>query len=335
MIKVRELVKEFVVEERGAGLGGALSGLVKRNKRVVRALDGASFDIGDGDLVGYIGPNGAGKSTTIKILAGIMRPTSGAVDANGRVPWKNRVEHVRRIGVVFGQKTQLWWDLPVRESFSLVGRMYGMKPADAAASFRELDDALGLGAFLDVPVRQLSLGQRMRCELAAALLPRPDTLFLDEPTIGLDAPSKLAVREFVARINRERGVTTILTTHDMDDIEALARTVILIRSGRTLFQGTMPKLKELAREERVLTVDLASPAAPADSEPPLKGMRTVSAEGSRISWAFDPREVNPGAAIAAATARRDIVDLSIEAEPVERLIARIYGEAAPAAGAAR
>ena len=326
MIKVRDLVKEFTVSKRGSGLSGALLGLGRRRRETVRALDGVSFDVPGGDLVGFIGPNGAGKSTTIKILAGIMRPTSGEVEANGRVPWKDRIAHVRRIGVVFGQRTQLWWDLPVRESFGLIGAMYRMPTVEARASFRELDEALGLSPLLDVPVRQLSLGQRMRCELAAALLPRPDTLFLDEPTIGLDAPSKLAVRDFVARINRERGVTTILTTHDMADVEALARRVVLIRSGQTLFDGPLSSLREVAREKRSLVVDLATTASAHDGAPPLEGMRLESVEGNQVRWDFDPRAVRTADAIAAATARLDIVDLIVESEPVERLIARVYGE---------
>ena len=284
-----------------------------------------SFDVPDGELLGYIGPNGAGKSTTIRILAGIMRPSSGSVDANGRVPWLDRKAHVRRISVVFGQRTQLWWDLPVRESFGLVASIYGLSGPDARASLAELDAALDIGPFLDTPVRQLSLGQRMRCELVAALLPRPDTLFLDEPTIGLDAPSKLAVRDFVSRINRERGVTTILTTHDMDDIEALARRVVLIRSGKTLFDGPMRSLRETAKEERTLVVDLAATATERDARPPLPGMRLESAEGSRVRWSYDPRVIRTADAIGAATARLDLTDLVVEAEPIERLIARVYG----------
>jgi ABC-2 type transport system ATP-binding protein len=326
MIRVRDLVKEFTVSKRGSGLSGALLGLGRRQREIVRALDGVSFDVPGGELVGCIGPNGAGKSTTIKILAGIMRPTSGEVEANGRVPWKDRIAHVRKIGVVFGQRTQLWWDLPVHESFALIGAMYRMPSAEVRCSFRELDKALDLGPLLDVPVRQLSLGQRMRCELAAALLPRPDTLFLDEPTIGLDAPSKLAVRGFVAKINRERSVTIILTTHDMDDVEALARRVVLIRSGQTLFDGSISSLREVAREERVLEVDLTTAATARDGVPPLEGMRLESIAGNRVRWNFDPRAVRTAEAINAATARLDIIDLVVEAEPVERLIARVYGE---------
>jgi ABC-2 type transport system ATP-binding protein len=334
MIRVRNLVKEFTVSKRDPGLAGALRGLGKRRRETIRALDGASFDVPDGELMGYIGPNGAGKSTTIRILAGIMRPSSGSVEANGRVPWLDRVAHVRKVGVVFGQRTQLWWDLPVRESFDLVAAIYGLEAATARASFKELDAALDLDPLLDTPVRQLSLGQRMRCELAAALLPRPDTLFLDEPTIGLDAPSKLAVRDFVARINRERGVTTILTTHDMDDIEALARRVVLIRSGRTLFDGPMASLKENAREERSLVVDLAAAATERDAAPPLEGMRLDSVRGNRVRWSYDPRRIRSADAIGAATARLDVLDLTVEAEPIERLIARVYGEGGPTGGPA-
>lgn len=324
MIRVRDLRKDFEISKRGKGLSGALKGLLRRETETARALDGVSFDVAPGDLVGYIGPNGAGKSTTIKILSGIMRPSSGEVLVEGRVPWKDRIAHVRRIGVVFGQRTQLWWDLPVAESFDLVRSMYRVGKADYDSRFEELDGRLGLSPLLDRPVRQLSLGQRMRCELAAALLPGPGLLFLDEPTIGLDANAKLAMRDFVKRLNAERGTTVILTTHDMDDIEALARRVILLRGGRILFDGDMESLKAEAREERHLVLDLAEAAPPS---PAVAGMRLVEAEGRRLRFAFDPRELGPAEAIARATKAFAVADLLVEAEPVERLIARVYGSA--------
>jgi ABC-2 type transport system ATP-binding protein len=335
MIEVRDLAKTYEVSVRGSGLSGAIKGLIKRERRTVKALDGVCFSVPSGELVGYIGPNGAGKSTTIKILSGILRPSSGEATVNGRIPWKDRIEHVRRIGAVFGQRTQLWWDLPVRESLALVESLYSLKAADARASFEELDGALDLGPLLDVPVRQLSLGQRMRCELAAALLPRPDTLFLDEPTIGLDAQAKLAVRDFVAKVNRERGVTVILTTHDMDDIEALATRVLLLSEGRTLFDGAMDELKELARERRQIVADyscaverdgLERAAKDVLSSRGATGSLSVSGmERSRVVWSFDPRELKSADAIAAIGSSPFVEDLTVEAEPVERIVARVYG----------
>src|SRR5262245_15757380 len=227
-IVVEDLVKTFRIASRAPGLWGSVRGLLKRDVREVRALDRVSFSISRGELVGYIGPNGAGKSTTVKILSGILVPESGRVSVMERTPWIDRIDYVRRIGVVFGQRTQLWWDLPVIESFDLLRDIYSVPEAHYRATRDELIEMLNLRAFLDTTVRQLSLGQRMRCDLAAALLHSPELLFLDEPTIGLDAVSKLAVREFVGRLNRERGVTVILTTHDMDDIEALCRRVLVI-----------------------------------------------------------------------------------------------------------
>src|SRR5882672_3356191 len=220
-IVVADLTKCFRVAERTPGLWGALRGVVQRKYREIRALDGVSFSIEAGELVGYIGPNGAGKSTTVKIMSGILVPDSGECRVRGRVPWVERAAHVAEIGVVFGQRTQLWWDLPVVESFELLRDVYRVDAGAYARRLEELVALLELAPLFDVPVRQLSLGQRMRCDLAAALLHAPPILFLDEPTIGLDALSKIAVRNFVKRLNAERNVTVILTTHDMDDIEAL------------------------------------------------------------------------------------------------------------------
>src|SRR5579884_1414278 len=256
LIEVENLVKTFRVAERQPGLTGAIGGLIRRRYRSVQALDGISFVLEPGELVGYIGPNGAGKSTTVKILAGILVPDSGRCEVLGRVPWKERIAHVRQIGVVFGQRTQLWWDLPVIESFDLLRDIYQVSPDAYRRTRDELIDLLSLQALLDTPVRQLSLGQRMRCDLAASLLHAPPLLFLDEPTIGLDAVLKLAVRDFVKRLNRERGVTVILTTHDMDDIEALCTRIVLIGQGQILSDGSLEQLRSRVTRERWLIVDL-------------------------------------------------------------------------------
>jgi len=225
------------------GVLGALRALVRPRSRTVDALAGVSFELQRGELLGFIGPNGAGKSTTIKILAGILRPDAGRVEVDGRDPFADRQRHVARIGVVFGQRTQLWWDLPVGDGFALLRDIYRVDPARFARTRDELVALLHLERLLDQPVRQLSLGQRMRAEIAAALLHEPDILFLDEPTIGLDAPSKLAVRDFVRRANRERGTTVLLTTHDMHDVEALAERVIVIGHGRVLADCAVEALR--------------------------------------------------------------------------------------------
>jgi len=243
-IQLTDIRKTFKVYERPEGKWGLLKGAFIRHTRVVRALDGISFSIGEGELVGLIGPNGAGKSTTVKIMSGILTPDGGKCVIGGRVPWKERKRHVADIGVVFGQRSQLWWDVPVSDSLSLLGDIYDI-PKDKFASRRdELVETLDVGGTLKTPARQLSLGQRMRCELVAALLHSPKLLFLDEPTIGLDAVSKLALRGFLKEENKRSGVTVLLTTHDMDDIEALCSRVMVIGHGKLLYDGELAALKE-------------------------------------------------------------------------------------------
>ncbi len=318
-IVAQELVKTFQVAERAPGFWGALRGVVRRRHRTVRALDGVSFSIETGELVGYIGPNGAGKSTTIKVLSGILVPTSGRCEVGGRVPWRQRLQHVARIGVVFGQRTQLWWDLPVIESFDLLRDIYRV-PADRYARSRDqLVALLDLAPLLDVPVRQLSLGQRMRCDLAASLLHEPEVLFLDEPTIGLDAVSKLAVRDFILALNRDRAVTVILSTHDMDDIEALCRRVIVIGDGRVLSDGTLDQLRARVTRERWLTIDLHGPAEVRDPDATV-----VRIEGQRVRLSFDPQVVSPAALIGRITAAHPVRDLYVENPPIETIVARLY-----------
>ncbi|MDD6616070.1 MAG: ATP-binding cassette domain-containing protein, partial [Lachnospiraceae bacterium] len=233
------LQKTFRVAKRGAGFGQALKSLIHREYEEIKALDDISFSIQEGEMVGYIGPNGAGKSSTIKILSGILTPDGGECRIDGRIPWKNRIAHVKEIGVVFGQRTQLWWDVPVIDSFELLKDIYNISEDTYQANMEELTSLLNLSELLKTPARQLSLGQRMRCEIAASLLHSPKLLFLDEPTIGLDAVSKLAVRDFLRKHNETRRTTVILTTHDMQDIQALTDRVILIGRGRVLLDGTL------------------------------------------------------------------------------------------------
>lgn len=243
MIKVSHITKTYRVAKRDAGFINAFHSLFHREYEEIRALDDVSFTIQDGEMVGYIGPNGAGKSSTIKILSGILTPDSGTCVINGRIPWENRIRHVADIGVVFGQRSQLWWDVPVADSFELLKDIYRIDDAVYRKNREELTELLNLSELLRTPTRQLSLGQRMRCEIAASLLHSPRLLFLDEPTIGLGAVSKLAVRDFIRRLNAEHHTTVILTTHDMQDIEALASRILLIGKGRILMDGTLDDIR--------------------------------------------------------------------------------------------
>lgn len=243
MIQVSHLNKTYKVAKRGAGFGQAVKSLFHKNYNYIHALEDVSFTIEDGEMVGYIGPNGAGKSSTIKILSGILTPNSGECIINGIIPWRNRIAHVKEIGVIFGQRSQLWWDVPVVDSYELLKDIYSIPDSVYRNNLEELTTLLNLSELLKTPTRQLSLGQRMRCEIAASLLHSPKILFLDEPTIGLDAVSKLAVRDFILKLNKEHKTTVILTTHDMQDIEALTNRIILIGKGHIMMDGTLEDIK--------------------------------------------------------------------------------------------
>ncbi len=322
MIEVQDLRKEFRVMRHREGALGAVRNLFSREYRLVRAVDGIDFSIVRGELVGYLGPNGAGKSTTIKMLTGILVPTSGEVVVNGRVPWRERRAHVSRIGVVFGQRNALWWDLPVVESFDLLRHIYRI-PADRYRSNRaQFEEILGLGEFLHTPVRSLSLGQMMRANLAAAFLHDPDIVFLDEPTIGLDVVAKERIRCFIRRVNQERGVTVILTTHDLSDVERLCRRVMMIDHGRLIYDGQLQELLARFGGERELVVDLAEPG----DQVIVEGARVVSQEGARVTLAFYPAEASASDLIARLAARYRLADLSVREPQIEATVRRIYEE---------
>ena len=248
MIEMKGISKTYRVRRREAGLGNALKSLVSRDDTLVPALQSMSFTVPDGQILGYIGPNGAGKSTTIKILSGILRPDSGTCTVDGLTPWEDRKKHVARLGGGFGQRSQLWWDVPVMESFLLLRDIYRVGERDFRENLDRLTELLDLGELLRTPARMLSLGQRMRCEIAAALLHGPRVLFLDEPTIGLDAVSKLKVRSFILEQNRLCGTTVLLTTHDMQDIDALCSRVLLIGKGQLLLDGDTARIRSMAGE---------------------------------------------------------------------------------------
>jgi ABC-2 type transport system ATP-binding protein len=319
-ILVEGLAKTYRVAERDPGAWGALKGLFHRRWREIEALKGVSFSLEKGELLGFIGPNGAGKSTTIKILSGILQPTAGRCEVDGLVPWRDRIRHVARIGVVFGQRTQLWWDLPVADGFDLLRDIYRVDEADYRRTRDELVALLRLERLLAQPVRQLSLGQRMRAEIAAAMLHSPSILFLDEPTIGLDAPSKLAVREFVKTLNREKGVTVLLTTHDMHDIEALAERVIVIGNGAILADQSFDALRAGVLAERRLFIDFVDEAPALD----IEGVEVRARQGRSLELAFDPARLPAPALIARITADHAVDDIHVDEPAIEEVIARFY-----------
>lgn len=325
MITVADLRKCFRVRQHHRGLAGAWRNLVTRAGHEVRAVDGISFQIAAGEMVGYIGPNGAGKSTTIKMLTGILVPSGGQVHVAGLVPWRQRRQLARRIGAVFGQRTQLWWDLPLIESLMLLRHIYRVPAGRFTGNLATFRALLDLDSFLDTPVRQLSLGQRMRGDLAAALLHDPDILYLDEPTIGLDVVAKQRIRDFLLQINRERGVTILLTTHDMADIASLCRRMMLIDHGCLLYDGTVAAIRERFGTERTLVVDLAedeTTTGPLRVTPAIE----VRADGPRRWLRFRRAEISAAVLIAAVSARYRIRDLTIEEPEIESIIRRLYEE---------
>ncbi|WP_435833884.1 ABC transporter ATP-binding protein [Streptomyces bacillaris] len=305
------------------------AGLLRRERHEVRAVDGISFQVARGEMVGYIGPNGAGKSTTIKMLTGILTPSGGRLRVAGIDPSRERTRLAHRIGVVFGQRTTLWWDLPLRDSYRLMHRMYRIPDRRYRENLDRCVELLDLGELLEVPVRQLSLGQRMRGDIAAALLHDPEVLYLDEPTIGLDVVSKAKVRQFLKELNAERGTTILLTTHDLTDIEQLCRRVMVIDHGRLMYDGSLAGLHEVGESERMLVVDLERELPPISLAPEGAGpgVRAVKVEGVR-QWLAFPASASAAPLVARIAAEYPLMDLSVREPDIEAVIARMY-EAAP------
>ncbi|MBE0450627.1 MAG: ATP-binding cassette domain-containing protein [Clostridia bacterium] len=319
MIEIENLSKAFQVAKRKKG---AFVSLFSREYETIHALKDISFKMEPGEIVGYIGPNGAGKSTTIKIMSGILVPNTGKCEILGITPWKSRIEHVRNIGVVFGQRTQLWWDVPVIDSFNLLRDIYKLSEVDYRRTLDQLVTYLDLALLLNTPVRQLSLGQRMRCEIAAALIHSPKILFLDEPTIGLDAVSKIAVRNFIKKINAENQVTVVLTTHDMNDIEALAGRIILIGKGEKLYDGDLANLRGNFISHKRVTVDFVENTAPLD----IFGCEVLHASGERAVLLVDLVKTNVPSVIHELTNQKSIIDISVDSQPIEEIIVNLYRE---------
>jgi len=321
MIEVDELVRHYRLHAGRGGLWGRLRSLTSGEDTLVRAVDGVSFTIRDGEFVGYVGPNGAGKSSTLKMLTGILRPSSGSVRVCGLVPHTQRTTLAMRIGVVFGQRTQLWWDLSAAEGFDLLRHIYRV---DEAVHRRRLDDLrerLDLGDFVRSPVRKLSLGQKMRCELAAALLHGPEVLFLDEPTIGLDVVVKAQLYDFLRHLNAETGVTVLLTSHDLDDIEALCRRVMVLDRGRVLHDGDLTSLYRRYGHLRRLTVQLADPAAPIDLP---EGAVIDARDAVSVTIVFDTDRVAAPTLVRALLDAHEVRDLSVQEARIEEVVKRIY-----------
>jgi ABC-2 type transport system ATP-binding protein len=319
------LTKEFRGARRRPGLSGAVHDLFQREYSITRAVDDISFSIEPGEMVGYIGPNGAGKSTSVKILTGILTPTAGEVRANGFIPYKQRMSYAATIGAVFGQRTQLWWDIPVVESFRLLKEIYEVSDSDYQSRLGRFNEILGLNEYMERPVRKLSLGQRMRCDMAAALLHNPPLLFLDEPTIGLDLLAKEAIRKFLKEINQQFGTTMLLTTHDLADIEQLCDRLMLIDHGRILFDGRLHSLKARLGLQTQVRFELRDPEqAGAIEDLQLEGVTCRKPSPLTCSLAFDRDRHATGDIIRRVVAAADVRDIFVEEESIESIIRRAY-----------
>jgi ABC-2 type transport system ATP-binding protein len=324
-VEVEKLTKHFRSFERREGLWGALQNLVVRDYKTVAAVDGISFLIEPGEMVGYIGPNGAGKSTTIKMLTGILLPTSGRVRANGFEPFRERSRYTRTIGAVFGQRTQLWWDIAVVESFRLLKKIYAVSDADYAARMREFDEVLEIGRYLHTPVRKLSLGERMRCDMAAALLHNPPLLFLDEPTIGLDIVAKENIRAFLKRVNRQYSTTVLLTTHDLSDIEELCPRLMIIDHGRLLYDGALADLKRQLWRETTVKFDLKDREnARRFEQLDLTGIRREKLGDLTYLLSFGRDDRPTAEVIRQVVNAAEVLDIAIEEQSIEEVVKRIY-----------
>ena len=330
MIEVRHLSKSFVKYEKEKGLWGMIKGFVNAKKVTTKAVDDLSFSIAKGEVIGYIGANGAGKSTTIKMLTGILTPSSGEVRVDGVIPYKDRITNARNIGVVFGQRTQLWWDLPLIESFTILKDIYQVSDADYSARMALFDEVLHINDFLKSPVRTLSLGQRMRADIAASLLHNPKILYLDEPTIGLDVNAKKNMREAIKKMNASFQTTVILTTHDLDDIEELCQRILIIDAGKLIYDGALSDIKTKYGSDCKVSFVLKEPwkdfvdlAKMMNVEP---ATISVNLHEDKLEIGFDKRNLSVATVTATIMKHFDVSDLSIQETDIEAIVARIYRE---------
>lgn len=322
IIKAENLSKTFRVYERGEGIAGYLKSFVARNYREVDAVKNLDLEIQEGEMVGYIGANGAGKSTTVKMLTGILKPSSGVIEIDGRDPYRERKKNAMNIGVVFGQKSQLWWDLPVRESFKLLKEIYEVSDSNYEKRIEEFDEVLGLSDFWDQPVRKLSLGQKMRCELAAAFLHHPKIVYLDEPTIGLDVAVKERIRDFIRKMNQEKNITVMLTTHDIDDIEDLCDRIVVLDEGRKIYDGELDTLVDRFTSRR-LVLDVRNGE---DFELKLDGVQDIEKENSHIEIVFDREVLSASDLMREVLEKYDVIDFQIKEPDIESVVKKVYNE---------
>lgn len=321
MIEMANINKTYRVSRRGAGFKSAMRNLVKREHEIIQALDNINLKIEEGEMVGYIGPNGAGKSTTIKIMCGILTPDSGSCVINGFTPWKERHKYVGTIGVVFGQRSQLWWDVPVIDSFEMIREIYKVDSRTYKRNLDELTTTLELEKILQTPARSLSLGQKMRCEIVASLLHSPRILFLDEPTIGLDATSKIAVRNFIKELNAKNGTTVILTTHDMQDVEELAERIILIGKGKILLDGEFQAVRKKFSDHRKIVVDYIG-----GNLTERDGVEFLEKEKGHALLNIDTRKRPVSEVIAYLSSQVEIKDISVMGVSTEEMVVNMYKE---------
>lgn len=320
IIEFKNISKDFKIWTKK---GNGFINLFRREKKIINALQDINFEIEEGDIVGYIGPNGAGKSTTIKIMSGILMPTSGDCTIMGQTPWKDRKKYVKNIGVVFGQRSQLWWDVPIIDSFQLLKDIYKIPDAEYEETLNELINTLNLTDLLNRPLRQLSLGQKMKCELAGSLLHRPKVLFLDEPTIGLDAITKLAVRDFIKSINKKWGTTIILTTHDMNDIDALTNKIILIGRGQILYNGKFSNIKEKYGHLKEIEVEFAKnyPSIKLEGYTTISHNKNMATLKTNEDHPFHVKEF-----FDEITQKYEVVDFQVNSISVDEILAQLYNE---------
>ena len=318
-IEVKQISKTFRVAKKKSGLKASLISFFKREYKDVKAVDEISFSIEKGEIVGYIGPNGAGKSTTIKILSGILVPDKGECRVQGMIPWKNRREYVKNIGVVFGQRSQLWWDIPAEDTFDLLRDIYDIPEEEFQATKEDLIKRLNLSDIINIPVRQLSLGQRMRCEIAASLLHNPEILFLDEPTIGLDAVSKQVVRDFIKKVNKEKNTTIILTSHDMSDIKALAKRIVLIGKGKVLYDGSLKRLQNQYETQEYVSIKTKD-----NLNIRNKGIIKKNKNKEGYDLVIDTRILSISQLLNLISKKITIEDIEIDHEEIDNIIVKLY-----------